>query len=90
MILGHNIVRVFFIIRRSSARRLSQSSLCVIKRKLYPNPIVTQLLPATTWYKAEAYHQRYFANNPAQGYCQFVVAPKVAKFRKQFFSRLKT
>jgi len=60
------------------------------KEKLYPNPIVTQLLPATKWYKAEAYHQRYFVRNPGQGYCQFVVAPKVAKFRKQFFSRLKT
>ena len=60
------------------------------QEKLYPNPIVTQLVPATEWYKAEAYHQRYFANNPAQGYCQFVVAPKVAKFRKQFFCRLKT
>jgi peptide-methionine (S)-S-oxide reductase len=57
---------------------------------LYPAPIVTQLLPATTWYEAEAYHQEYFARNPLQGYCQFVVGPKVAKFRKQFAARLKT
>lgn len=59
------------------------------KEKLYPSPIVTQLAPATTWYEAESYHQEYFARNPQQGYCQFVVGPKVAKFRKQFAARLK-
>ncbi len=58
--------------------------------KLYPAPIVTQLVPATEWYEAEAYHQEYFVRNPLQGYCQFVVGPKVAKFRKQFTARLKT
>lgn len=52
-------------------------------------PIVTQVEPAKTWYKAEAYHQNYFAQHPLQGYCAFVVAPKVAKFRKMFTSRLK-
>jgi peptide-methionine (S)-S-oxide reductase len=60
------------------------------QEKVYPNPIVTQLVPATMWYEAEAYHQEYFARNPFQGYCQFVVGPKVAKFRKQFAARLKT
>jgi peptide-methionine (S)-S-oxide reductase len=58
--------------------------------KLYAAPIVTQVVSATTWYEAEAHHQEYFARNPLQGYCQFVVGPKVAKFRKQFASRLKT
>ncbi len=57
---------------------------------LYPAPIVTQLAPATQWYEAEVYHQEYFVRNPLQGYCQFVVGPKVAKFRKQFAARLKT
>jgi peptide-methionine (S)-S-oxide reductase len=38
---------------------------------------------------AEAYHQEYFARNPSQGYCTYVVSPKVAKFRKQFAARLK-
>ena len=52
-------------------------------------PIVTQVLPAETWYKAEDYHQNYFAQHPLQGYCAFVVAPKVAKFRKTFAERLK-
>ena len=56
---------------------------------LYPNPIVTEIVAAPTWYEAERYHQEYFARNPLQGYCQFVVGPKVAKFRKQFVSKLK-
>jgi peptide-methionine (S)-S-oxide reductase len=52
-------------------------------------PIVTQLLPAAAWYKAEDYHQDYFNQHPLQGYCAFVVAPKVAKFRKMFAERMK-
>lgn len=58
-------------------------------QSLYPSPIVTQVIPAETFYIAEDYHQEYFAKNPTAGYCQFVVAPKVAKFRKVFFDRLK-
>lgn len=61
----------------------------VTKANIYPNPIVTELQPATQWYEAEAYHQEYFARNPLQGYCSYVVGPKVAKFRKQFAAKLK-
>ena len=50
-------------------------------------PIVTELSPVEAYFKAEAYHQNYFENNPLQGYCAFVVAPKVAKFRKLFTER---
>lgn len=57
--------------------------------KLWPNPIVTEVSPLTNYYAAEDYHQEYFANNPQQPYCAAVVAPKVAKFRKQFIDRLK-
>jgi len=60
------------------------------EEKSYDGPIVTQVIPADQWYEAEAYHQEYFVRNPLQGYCQFVVGPKVAKFRKQFAARLKT
>jgi peptide-methionine (S)-S-oxide reductase len=56
---------------------------------LWPRPIVTQVTPFEAFYPAEEYHQEYFARNPNQGYCQAVVAPKVAKFRKQFLDRLK-
>lgn len=53
-------------------------------------PIVTELSPAQTYYKAEDYHQNYFRQHPLQGYCAFVVAPKVAKFRKTYADRLNT
>lgn len=53
-------------------------------------PIVTELTPAETYYKAEAYHQNYFRLNPMQGYCAFIVAPKVSKFRQIFRDKLKT
>jgi peptide-methionine (S)-S-oxide reductase len=54
---------------------------------VWRQPIVTQLLPAPTFHPAEDYHQNYFRNNPHQGYCQVVVAPKLAKFRKGFAAR---
>ena len=57
--------------------------------KVWKNAIVTELSPASTYYAAEGYHQEYFERNPYQPYCQFVVAPKVAKFRKQFLEKLK-
>lgn len=53
-------------------------------------PIVTELKPAETYYKAEEYHQNYFRQNPLQGYCAFIVAPKVAKFRKTFAEKTKS
>ncbi|MDO9386190.1 MAG: peptide-methionine (S)-S-oxide reductase MsrA [Thiobacillus sp.] len=52
-------------------------------------PIVTEVAEATTFYPAEDYHQGYFDSNPNQPYCQFVVAPKVAKARAKFAARLK-
>jgi peptide-methionine (S)-S-oxide reductase len=57
--------------------------------KIWFAPIVTEVALFTEFYPAEDYHQAYFARNPNQGYCSFVIAPKVAKFRKQYLSRLK-
>jgi peptide-methionine (S)-S-oxide reductase len=57
--------------------------------KLWPGPIVTEIADAAPFYPAEGYHQRYFERNAAQPYCQYVVAPKLAKFRKEFVDRLK-
>ena len=51
---------------------------------IFDQPIVTELADLPTYYKAEDYHQNYFNNHPEQGYCAFVVSPKVSKFRKQF------
>ena len=61
----------------------------VTERRLYDNPVVTEVSPAAEFYPAESYHQDYYARNPNQGYCQVVIAPKVSKFRKEYLSRLK-
>ncbi|MGH7259839.1 MAG: peptide-methionine (S)-S-oxide reductase MsrA [Nitrospiraceae bacterium] len=60
------------------------------KDQVYVSPIVTEVVPAGPFYIAEDYHQEYFARNPLQGYCTYVVGPKVAKFRKQFVAKLKS
>ncbi|MFO1414632.1 MAG: peptide-methionine (S)-S-oxide reductase MsrA [Burkholderiales bacterium] len=52
--------------------------------RLFDRPIVTEIADAAPYYSGERYHQDYFANNPNQPYCMFVVSPKVAKFRKKF------
>jgi peptide-methionine (S)-S-oxide reductase len=57
--------------------------------KLWRDPIVTEVTPLADWYPAEDYHQEYFRNNQYQPYCQFVVAPKVAKARSKFVEQLK-
>lgn len=56
---------------------------------IYDDPVVTEVTEFTNFYPAEDYHQDYFENNPNQPYCSAIVAPKVAKFRKVFFDRLK-
>lgn len=58
-------------------------------QKLWRGKIVTELVPLTAFYPAEEYHRNYYARNPSQGYCQFVIAPKVAKLRKQYTDRLR-
>lgn len=60
------------------------------KSKAFGSPIVTELLPLANYWPAEDYHQDFFEKNPGQGYCLAVAAPKVAKFRKTFASRVKT
>lgn len=55
----------------------------------YPRPIVTEVRPIANYHAAEDYHQRYFEQNPHQGYCAMVVAPKVSKFQQTFASLLK-
>lgn len=59
------------------------------KQHIFPAPLVTELAAASTFYPAEAYHQHYYANHPDQGYCQFVVAPKLAKFREHFAAKMR-
>jgi peptide-methionine (S)-S-oxide reductase len=58
--------------------------------EIWPNPVVTEVLPVENYYQAEDYHQDYFTNNPQNQYCNMVVAPKLAKFKKTFASKLKS
>jgi peptide-methionine (S)-S-oxide reductase len=59
------------------------------KSGVYKNPIVTEISPFTIFYPAEDYHQNYYALNPNQGYCQYVIRPKIEKFNKQYAAKLK-
>lgn len=59
------------------------------KAKVYDSPIVTKIEPLTKFYKAENYHQNYFANNKNQPYCKMVIQPKIEKFEKVFKDKLK-
>jgi peptide-methionine (S)-S-oxide reductase len=58
--------------------------------KAFPSPIVTEVVSAGPYYRAEAIHDDYFARNAGAGYCRMVIAPKVAKFRKQFGDKLQS
>ncbi len=73
--------------QRDAAARIMRE---VTDAKVWPGPLVTQVVPLEKFYEAEAEHHDYFARNPWTGYCQVVVAPKVAKFRKSFAHRLKS
>ncbi len=66
-------------------KETAESLIAELERaKVWDNPIVTEVTPLATFYAAEAYHQDYYANNAYQPYCQFVVQPKLAKFRQKF------
>jgi peptide-methionine (S)-S-oxide reductase len=57
--------------------------------KLFARPIVTEVLPLANYWPAEDYHQDYFLNHPGEGYCAYVVGPKVEKFRKTFAAKVR-
>jgi peptide-methionine (S)-S-oxide reductase len=70
--------------------RTAREVIAEIERdRVFDAPIVTEVAPFTVFYPAEEYHQDYFRRNPGQGYCRAVIAPKVAKFRKEHLERLK-
>ena len=60
-----------------------------VAAELYDRPVVTEIAPVHNYWPAEAYHQNYFENHPDQGYCAFVVAPKVETFRQTFAGRVR-
>ena len=79
---------IFF--KGDEQRRIAEQSKETLKQsQRFTEPVVTSVVPATEFYPAEDYHQDYFRNNGFQPYCQVIIAPKVAKFRKEHLDRLK-
>lgn len=72
-------------------RRVAEEVISEIEAEgVWDDSIVTEVVPFEVFYRAEEYHQGYFRNNARQPYCQVVIAPKVAKFRKQHLDKLRT
>lgn len=61
----------------------------ITQARIWNAPIVTQIIPYNIFYKAEEYHQEYYKKNPEQSYCRVIIAPKIAKLRKQYFEKIK-
>jgi len=79
---------IFF--HKEMQKKVAESTIAELeKANLWPNPIVTEISPIENFYVAEDYHQDYYQNNSSQPYCQAVIAPKIAKFRKKFIDHLK-
>ncbi len=72
--------------QEATAKKVIQQ---LMQDKIFDAPIVTEVVPASTFYVAEEYHQEYFVQNPSQPYCAYLISPKVAKFRQQFIDKLK-
>jgi peptide-methionine (S)-S-oxide reductase len=88
---GHDIgsqYRSIILYQSEDQKNIAAQSIAEIA-KLWPNPVVTELLPLEKFYPAEDYHQEYFAKNPGQGYCVAVINPKLVKIREKFKARLK-
>ena len=76
--------------KNEEQKKAAQSIIAELnKAKVYNSPIVTKVEPFTKFYKAEDYHQNYYANNKSQPYCKMVIQPKLEKFEKVFKDKLK-
>ena len=73
--------------QKQAAEKILQE---ISDEKIWPDPVVTEVIELNNYHQAEDYHQDYFSNNPQNQYCNMVVAPKLAKFKKTFASRLKS
>src|SRR5208283_1076900 len=87
--LGEQYRSVIFYLDEEQRKTAEDVIAELTREQVFPDPIVSAIEPAATFYPAEDYHQDYFANNPYQPYCLAVVSPKVKKIREKFASRLK-
>ncbi len=82
--VGTQYRSVIFYMSDEQRRQAEQAIADLTARHAWPAAIVTSIEPVATFYKAEGYHQNYFADKPNQPYCRFVVAPKVEKFEHHY------
>lgn len=87
--VGDQYRSVIFYTSDEQEREAEETIAALTEAKAFPEPIVTAVEPATTFFEAEGYHQEYFDNNRTQPYCQFVIAPKLKKFEKQFGEKMR-
>jgi peptide-methionine (S)-S-oxide reductase len=87
--VGEQYRSVIFFTSDEQQREAEETIAALTEAKAFPEPIVTAVEPATTFFEAEGYHQEYFDNNRTQPYCQFVIAPKLKKFEKQFGEKMR-
>ena len=81
--------RSIILYNSENQKNLAKEIIQETNKLIYNDNIVTTIEPLEKFYKAEDYHQNYFARNPGQGYCRVIIAPKVAKFRKKYYEKLK-
>jgi peptide-methionine (S)-S-oxide reductase len=86
--VGTQYRSVIFHHSEAQQRIAEQAIVDLTAERIWDDPIVTQVLPAPAFYPAEDYHQDYFSGNQAQPYCRIVIAPKVAKARRKFLTKL--
>jgi peptide-methionine (S)-S-oxide reductase len=87
--VGTQYRSVIFYHTEAQAQAARQIIAELEKEKIFPDPIVTEVTPASVFYKAEDYHQNYYNNNQSQPYCSFVITPKIEKLKKYFSEKLK-
>ncbi len=87
--IGTQYRSVIFIHNDTQRQKAEHYKTALDKSGAFEKPIVTTLEPFTKFYPAEDYHQNYYLNNPGQGYCQYVIRPKVEKFQKVFKAKLR-
>ena len=87
--VGEQYRSVIFYTSDEQEREADEAIAALNQAKAFPEPIVTQVEEASTFYEAEGYHQEYYDNNATQPYCQFVITPKVKKFEKQFGEKMR-
>jgi peptide-methionine (S)-S-oxide reductase len=86
---GEQYRSVIFYTSDEQEREAEETIAALNTAKAFPEPIVTSVEPAATFYPAEDYHQLYYDNNATQPYCQVVIAPKLRKFEKKFGEKMR-